>query len=304
MTRGTLAVTGGTGFVGSTLIRLAVGAGWRVNALTRRPQKPTAGVNWIEGTLESSTALAALVREADAVIHVAGVTNTPTRAGFVAGNITGTEAVLAACQSHDVQRIIHVSSLTAREAGLSTYGWSKAEAEKRVLDSILGWTIIRPPAVFGPGDTDHLDLFKAARWHVMPLPPSGNISVIEVSDLARLLLASASDQSCIGHVFEADDGREGGWSHTEFSRAIGEAMGKRILPLPVPALCVRLGAHLDRLLRGDGAKLTPDRAAYFCHPDWVIDPKKRPPISLWAPNVKTSQGLADTAAAYRAVGWL
>jgi nucleoside-diphosphate-sugar epimerase len=304
VTRGSLAITGGTGFVGATLIRLAVEAGWSVNALTRRAQLPQTGVTWVAGSLETPEALTALISCADAVIHVAGITNTPTREAFIAGNVTGTEAVIAACLAQDVQRFVHVSSLTARAPGLSNYGWSKAEAEKRVMDSPLGWTIIRPPAVFGPGDTDHLDLFKAALWHIMPLPPGGCLSVIEVSDLARLLLAAVSDLGSVGHLYEADDGRDFGWTHTAYARAIGAAVGKWVLPLPVPAPIIGLGAGFDRMLRGDRAKLTADRAAYFCHPDWVIDPKCRPPARLWTPIVETSQGLTDTAKAYRAAGWL
>ncbi len=302
--KGTLAITGGTGFVGSTLVRLAAAAGWQVRALTRRPQPAQDHVEWIAGALDEADSLATLLEGADAVIHVAGVTNTPTREGFIAGNIDGTAAMIAAAQAAKVQRFIHVSSLSAREPTLSNYGWSKAEAEKRVLDSSLGWTIVRPPAIYGPGDKDHLDLFKAARCHVMPLPPAGSLSTIEVSDLAKCLLKLAETPATVGHVFEVDDGRAGGWTHADYARAIGSAIGKWVLPLPVPAIFIALGARFDRLLRGDKAKLTADRAAYFCHQDWVIDPRKRPPPALWEPRIETREGLAETGRAYRACGWL
>ncbi|MBK5265676.1 MAG: NAD(P)-dependent oxidoreductase, partial [Alphaproteobacteria bacterium] len=59
----------------------------------------------------------------------------------------------------------------------------------------------------------------------------------------------------------------------------------------------------DRLLRGKKAKLTDDRVNYFCHPDWVIDPVKRPPGSLWQPEVGTRAGLKQTAIWYRETGW-
>ena len=64
------------------------------------------------------------------------------------------------------------------------------------------------------------------------------------------------------------------------------------------------GAHLDRLMRGKRAKLTPDRVAYFCHQDWVIDAAKRPPANFWTPQVPTAEGLAATAAWYRDQGLL
>ena len=63
-------------------------------------------------------------------------------------------------------------------------------------------------------------------------------------------------------------------------------------------------ARADTLLRGSKAKLTTDRAAYFCHPNWVVDPGKRPDAGLWRPEQETRQGLKDTAAWYEAKGWL
>ena len=304
MTQRVLAVTGGTGFVGSTTLRMAVEAGWHVHALTRRPQPTIEGVKWILGSLDTPEALRALTSESEAVLHIAGVTNTPTRDGFIKGNVKGTAALITAARDGGVKRFVHVSSLSAREPQLSDYGWSKAEAEALLLNSELDWTIIRPPAIYGPGDVDHLDLFKAAKLGIIPLPPPGRISEIEVSDLARLLLCVAADETSIGATYEVDDGTEGGWSHSEFARAIGAAIERRVLPLHVHGSIVRLGARIDRLLRGDKAKLTPDRAAYFCHPNWVIDPAKRPPASLWLPQVKTADGLKTTAAAYQKAGWL
>ena len=130
------------------------------------------------------------------------------------------------------------------------------------------------------------------------------MSVIEVSDLARLLLAVASDNGSIGATYEADDGVEGGWSHKDFGRAIGRAVGRRVMTLATPRPLLAIAARFDRLVRGAGAKLTPDRVDYFCHPDWMIDPATRPPPSLWKPIVETSSGLVATADWYRRKGWL
>jgi len=77
-----LAVTGGTGFVGSHLIDVAIAAGHEVNALTRRDQAPREGVNWIAGDLSTRDALERLVDGVDAVIHVAGAISGRTAAEF------------------------------------------------------------------------------------------------------------------------------------------------------------------------------------------------------------------------------
>lgn len=298
-----LAITGGTGFVGSTLIDLALAEGHAVRALTRRPQPPRDGVSWIEGALDTPDALDRLVAGADAVIHVAGVVNAPTRAGFAGGNIDGTRAMIAAATRGGVRRFVQVSSLAAREPRLSAYGWSKAEADALLTASDLDWTIVRPPAVYGPGDMEMFELFRLASKGLALLPPGGRLSVIHVADLARLLLAlTASDPG--KHIYEPDDGRERGWTHAEVAHAIGAAVGKRVRPLAMPRWVMRAAARADGLLRGDKAKLTRDRVDYFCHPDWTSTHGAKPPPELWQPQIATPRGLADTAAWYRARGLL
>lgn len=299
-----IAITGGTGFVGRRLIDLAVQQGHDVRALTRRPQPSRAGVSWIAGSLDSKDALAALAAGADAVIHVAGVVNAADRAGFAHGNIEGTCAMLAAAMGAGIDRFVHVSSLAAREPDLSNYGWSKAVAESAVRDAPLDWTIVRPPAVYGPGDLEMLDTFRIARLGIALTPPAGRIAVIHVDDLVRLLLALLATKDS-GSILEPDDGTPGGWSHAAFlGSAIGAAVGRRVRTIALPRPMLSLAARADRLLRGSKAKLTPDRVGYMCHPDWTADPARRPPPALWQPRIATPDGLAQTAAWYRAQGLL
>ncbi|QIG79842.1 NAD-dependent epimerase/dehydratase family protein [Stakelama tenebrarum] len=299
-----LALTGGTGFVGGKLIDLALAAGHQVRALTRREQPARDGVIWVSGALSDTRSLTGLMSGADAVIHVAGVVNAPTREGFVQGNIEGVANMIAAAKAAGVTRFVHVSSLAAREPELSTYGWSKAEGDKLVHASGLDWSIVRPPAIYGPGDFEMLELFKLAAKGLALTPPGGRLSVIEVGDLGRLLLALALADGMGGMTFDADDGRADGWSHAEFARAIGVAVDRKVKAIGLPRPIMMLAARGDRLFRGDKAKLTPDRVDYFCHEDWVIDAEKRPPAQLWRPKVATPEGLAGTAAWYRAQGLL
>jgi len=299
-----LAVTGGTGFVGQRLIDLAIERGHQVQALTRRPQDSRDGVDWIEGSLEDRDVLERLVTGSDAVIHVAGVINARDAAGFEAGNVAGTLSMLAAATAAGTRRFVHVSSLAAREPKLSQYGASKARSEELVNRSGLDWVIVRPPAVYGPGDKETLELFRMAKAGLILLPPRGRLSLIHVDDLARLLLSLAERDSPEKEVIEPDDGRPDGWSHREFAAALGRAVGRRAVALATPRPLLRLGAAVDRLVRRDKAKLTPDRAAYFCHPDWVVSASSAPAEAVWRPEVATEQGLAQTADWYRAKGWL
>lgn len=299
-----IALTGGTGFIGARLIELALADGHQLAALTRREQPPRDGIEWIGGALEDRPAVARLVAGADALIHLAGVLNARDAAGFEAGNVDGTLAMLAAATAGGARRFVHVSSLAAREPKLSLYGASKARSEALVETSGLDWSIVRPPAVYGPGDRETLELFKMAKLGVILMPPGGRLSLIHVDDVARLLLALADAKAPAQILIEPDDSTPGGWTHKAFGDALGAAVGKRPLIVPAPAPLLRLAARADRLVRGDKAKLTPDRAAYFAHRDWTVDPARAAPPSLWAPRIPTPQGLADTAAWYRAQGWL
>ena len=124
-----LALTGATGFVGQALVERALAAWNTVRALARKEQAPREGVRWITGDLADSGALARLMRGAEAVIHVAGVVNAPDPAGFEAGNVACTLAVIEAAKAAGVPRLVFVSSLAAREPQLSVYGAYKAKAE-------------------------------------------------------------------------------------------------------------------------------------------------------------------------------
>jgi nucleoside-diphosphate-sugar epimerase len=299
-----LAVTGGTGFVGSHVINAALAAGHEVKALTRREQPERAGLEWVPGSLADRDPLERLVADADAVIHVAGVISADHAAAFEHGNVAGTLAMLAAATAGGVRRFVHVSTLAAREPKLSLYGASKARAEALVQSSGLDWTIVRPPAVYGPGDRETLELFRMARGGRIYMPPAGRLSLIHVGDLARLLILLAGSGAPTAIIVEPDDGRPGGWSHREFGDALGQAVGVRARTISTPRFLLAIGSRLDRLLRRGKARLTPDRVAYFCHPDWVVSLGHCPPPDLWHPRIETRQGLCQTAAWYRDKGWL
>lgn len=301
----TIAITGATGFVGQALLDRAAPAGTELRALARRPQAQRDGVSWVAGDLADRAALNELVAGVEAVIHIAGVVNAPDPAEFEAGNVAGTLAVVEAALAAGVPRLVHVSSLAAREPALSAYGASKLRAERVVKASALDWTMVRPPAIYGPRDRDMFEMFRAARWGVMPVPAGGRASLIHVDDLADLLLALIPAGEDVSHrIFEPDDGKPGGWRNEELARVIGWAMGRHPKVIGVSAAMLRRGAAIDGFLRRDRARLTPDRASYLAHPDWTVDAGAAPPPARWRPRIATREGLKATAAWYRQAGWL
>jgi nucleoside-diphosphate-sugar epimerase len=302
-----LAITGATGFVGSAVLDEALRQGHTVRALARREQAPRAGVEWVRGDLEDTAALAALVQGTDAVVHVAGLTNTPDPREFDVANVTGTANVIAAMTEAGVRRLVFVSSLSARMPELSAYGASKAKAEALVEASRLDWTTVRPPGVYGPRDVDYLEMFRTAKLGFVPLPPGGASSIIHADDLARLLvvLAASNAAATKKQTYEPDDGREGGWSHKELAAAIGRAMGRRAVFAPhLPKKVLDAAAAADRRMRGPKAKLTADRVGYMCHPNWVARFDRKPPPGLWQPQIGGEEGLKATAEWYRREGWV
>ena len=302
-----LTITGATGFVGSAVLDEALAQGQTVRALARREQAARAGVEWARGDLNDMGALAALVEGADAVVHVAGLTNTPDPREFEAANVTGTANVLAAMSAAGVRRLVFVSSLSARMPELSAYGASKARAETLVEASGLDWTTVRPPGVYGPRDVDYLEMFRTAKLGFVPLPPGGASSIIHAQDLARLLvvLATGNAASTRKQTYEPDDGREGGWSHKELAAAIGRAVGRsRVFAPHLPRAVLEAAAAADRIARGDRAKLTADRVGYMTHPNWVARFDRKPPPGLWQPQIGGEEGLKATAEWYRREGWL
>jgi uncharacterized protein YbjT (DUF2867 family) len=299
----TLAVTGGTGFVGEHLLRMALDAGYEVRALTRGKKTPGSAIAWIEGALDRPDSLAALAEGADAVIHIAGLIS-GGKAAFEAVNVAGTAAMIDAARATGVRRFIHISSLAAREPELSHYGQSKARAEKLVAASGLDWTILRPPAVYGPGDRETLELFKMAKRGLVALPPKGRFSLLHVEDLCRLILASIDEPDAVSEIYEPDDARENGWDHQHFARTLGRIFGRRATTVTMPKLVMQGASRLDILFRRSNAKLTADRVNYFCHPDWVVTAQRRPPAALWQPQVRTPTGLKQTADWYLARNWL
>ena len=300
----TLAVTGGTGFVGSHLIKFARSEGLEIRALTRGWRPPEDGIDWVDGALDRTDSLTKLCDGADAIVHIAGLINASSRAVFETVNVGGTANMIDAARRTGARRFIHISSLAAREPELSDYGRSKARSERLVSASGLDWTIIRPPAVYGPGDRETFELFRMARRGLVALPPKGRFSVIHVEDLCRLILAVADEPETVGERYEPDDGTPYGWEHRHFARTLGRIFGKRAATLAMPRMVMHGASQIDRLFRRDKAKLTPDRVRYFCHPDWVVTARHRPPQALWAPQIRTPTGLKATAEWYREQGWL
>ena len=214
---GLVALTGATGFIGRRLIPALQGGGFRVRALVRRDDPRLAGcqVEQCLGALEDPTSLAAFTAGADAVVHAAGLVLAAHPGQFHEVNVAGTRRLAETAAAAAVPRFLMISSLAAREPGLSPYAASKhaAEAALRELGSALDLAIVRPPAVYGPGDRATLPLFRqlARGFLLAPAAERARFSLIYVDDLAFLICGLLRSDTLPQEPIEPDDGQPGGY---------------------------------------------------------------------------------------------
>lgn len=286
----TFAVTGATGFIGRALTEALLSRGHQVRALTRHPTPGFSPfITPIHGTLEDRASLATLVQGVDGVIHLAGLTAALNRNAYFKTNAAGTAHLLAALEKQNDQTpLVHVSSLAAREPSLSDYSASKHAGETLVQSATVPWAIIRPPAVYGPGDAALAPLWSLVRKGVVPAigPPQARFSLIYVDDLAQAIVRVAEllaqgetdEPSCQHQMIEIDDqfigalGRGYGWDDIATTAEI--VFGKCPKRIAVPR---HLLSSLALVSQGIGAfRQMPavfnlGKARELSHPDWVAN---------------------------------
>ena len=314
-TRPVAAVTGATGFLGRHLVRALHDAGFDVRVLASRdPVSPLwegLAPEVVIGRLADAGALERLVDGADAVIHAAGLIKARSTAEFFEVNAGGSRRLAEAARRRAPSaHLLLVSSLAAREPHLSDYAASKAagEAAAREVFADGRLTVVRPPAVYGPGDRETLGLFKAAAsLPFLPLPGSdrARLALIHVSDAAAQIAALAASPTVAG-VFALPGARPEGYGWREVMAAAARAVGRELPTAPLPAFAVHgagaLGAVLARL-RGEAAIFTPGKARELLHPDWSVAPHERAPGASDC-IFDLDRGFADAASWYRSCRWL
>jgi 2-alkyl-3-oxoalkanoate reductase len=304
-----VAVTGASGFVGPHLVAALSRRGWKVRLLLRRwsPLPSLAGVEAeiVWGDLEDEAALRRLVDGADAVVHAAGLIKARHASDFRAVNRDGT-ARLAALAPH--AKFLLLSSLAAREPGLSPYAASKRAAEEALAVRTGPWLAVRAPAVYGPGDRETLSYFKTAERGLVPEPmgTGARLSLIHVADLAdALVLAVATPLPA--SVYEIGDGRAEGYGYADMADAAGAALGRRLTRLPVPRPVMAAVAGLNSLWQSMGGAtriLTAGKVAEIFHSDWVAHDCRLAEATGFQARYGLKTGFDDAVRWYRARGWL
>lgn len=317
-------VTGGTGFVGSHLAEALIRRGDTVTALVRSPAKAdllrSLGVSLVPGDLHDHAALARAARDVDVVYHVAGLTAARNEREFLHANRDSTANLLAAC-APGATRFVLVSSMAAGGPSahgrpligteparpVTAYGRSKLAGETAVRGSALAWTIVRPPMVYGPRDTEVLKVFKLARTGIVPLFGDGSqeLSAVSGADLATALIAAGTTAACIRNTYYACHAEI--FTSGDFVRRVGASLGRHIrtihLPLGIARLALGITGTVARMA-GTATILTADKANEFFQPAWTGSPAPLLRDSGWTATQSLTQGLEATARWYREQGWI
>jgi uncharacterized protein YbjT (DUF2867 family) len=256
----TIAVIGGSGFIGSHLVNALVEVGKNVRIATRRRYNARhltlLPIDVIETDVFDPVALASFVEGADAVINLVGTLNggrgDPYGPGFAKLHVELPTKIVAACEGKGVHRLIHVSAIGADPRGPSMYLRSKGDGEKAVhASAALAATIFRPSVVFGPDDT-FLNRFALLQklFPVIPLAmPDAKFQPVYVGDLSKAIVNVLDLDAASGHTYEV--GGPSVYTLEQLFAYCGEVVGRQARIVRLPSAFARLQALSFELAPGE-----------------------------------------------------
>jgi nucleoside-diphosphate-sugar epimerase len=327
----TILVTGSTGFIGSRMLSYLAKEG-SVVRIFLRPESVCGvlpeGIEVVRGSFSDLEALVRAVSGVDRIVHLAGLTKAVDEAGYDAGNVLPVRNLLAVIREHNptLKRFLFVSSLTAagpasegtygvKESDLPTpvsaYGRSKLRAEALCMESSadIPITIVRPPAVYGPGDRDVLQVFQMLAKGVLVTAGSSvrqRFSMIYVDDLVSGMMAAARSDRAEGHIYYITSLRSCSWD--EVIGAAQQVLGfKKLHKVSIPkpfVFLVGMVIGAAGSLSGKPALINRDKANELVQDYWVCSPDQAEHDFGFTAGTSLTEGVAKTISWYRQKGWL
>ena len=297
-------ITGATGFIGQRLVSTLLEQGRRVRVMVRPEKAPDSripeGCEQVPVGLTDVDKLSGIVAESSAVIYCAGSVRGRKPADFATANIKGVEAMVDALEkvhhsSGITSPLLLLSSLAASRPTVSDYAHSKHEAEQLLQGKpLLPWTILRPPAVYGPGDRELLPVLKMIRRGLLAHagPHDQRLSLLHVDDLTNAIVSWLTvAQKCSHKTYAIDDGTAGGYSWEVIGETVSDGKFRRLV---VPRLLLDITARTNLLFAsvlGYKPMLTPGKVRELVQPDWLCDNSEFTAATGWKPHLDLKQGV-------------
>ncbi|MEO6297606.1 MAG: complex I NDUFA9 subunit family protein [Dokdonella sp.] len=235
-----IVLLGGTGFVGSHLLPRLHADGHTITVLSRNREKHRElgvlpRVMVVNADVHDHATLARHLAGADAAINLVGILNERggDGRGFQKAHVELTQTLLAACAAAGVSRLLQMSALRAGE-GESFYLKTRGEAESRVKESALAWTLFRPSVIFGPGDGLFFRFASLLRMTpVLPLArPHALFAPVYVGDVAEAFARALIHPHTAGRIYELAGPRT--IELAQIVRWTAQMIGKRRVVIPLP----------------------------------------------------------------------
>jgi nucleoside-diphosphate-sugar epimerase len=325
----TVLVTGASGFVGGHIVRMLHSKQIAVRCLVRRTSRldfiqPCAPeIAW--GDVNDLESLKAALNGVDGVVHCAGITKARSRGEYFRVNVDGSQNLFSACKElgGKLVKIVHISSLSALGPAMdgipvvedapahpvSDYGESKLAAQ-RVAEGFmdkLPISIIMPPAVYGPRDSDFLVYFKLAGRGFAPLVGRQPqfLSLIYVRDLAEAALEALLQDRATSRSYLVNDGNTYSW--TDIIDSIGRVMDRKPRYIRFPVLAARfLGGlgDLGQKLTGRALLISSQKIREFQQDAWTCSSHKIREELGFCPRFTLETGMRETYSWYKENAWL
>ena len=259
-------------------------------------------IRWVKGRLDDPESLQELLKGTDTIIHCAGVVRGAEWQHFKKVNKDGVaRMVLAAMRMHSSPRFLLLSSLTAREPQLSHYAASKRQGEEILAadGDELEWAILRPPAVYGPGDREITPLLQLMCKGLAPQASSGTsrFSMLFIDDLAAAIVRLIDKNNWNNSIYELHDGRRGGYAWREVVQTVSRIAARPVLTFKLPRLLIRAAAVVNlgcARIFGYAPMLSPGKVRELEHRDWTCDNTLISGETGWQPQTDLEEGIKKT----------
>jgi nucleoside-diphosphate-sugar epimerase len=320
-----IAITGANGFIGSNLANFFFGSDHDVLALVR-PKADTSlldpNISIIRTDYSDSKKLDGLISEADVVIHNASRTRTHTFEEMLLANVGVTRRVIEAVNiSQKCSRFVYISSQAASHPSqgleevsedepslpVDWYGRTKVLAERIIkAECLIPWTIIRPVSVYGEGERDFLNLFRAFKsgLNIRISDRKRHVNLIHITELCAFIELCIHKNEAERQIFFASDGKI--YPQSDFALLIQQLLNVKTRELHVPVKLAKAVFHAGDIFEKITRKSTliNTQKLRVVESDWLCSSEKARQLLGWDPKPDLETKLRQTLEWYKQKGWL